>query len=115
MVPVVRSRVEPNNTHVLWIDEREGSVKIFGASGWEPISGLSEEGLVRLTQIVDNIQESFGDDKSDDIDTFEELRDFLKGFKDNENLDQQIIERIKEYVGESVESISDNELRELLV
>lgn len=121
MIPIVRQRTEPENKYSLWIDESTNSLKIFGPYGWEPISGISEEDLERLNEALDNIDSIIGKDESDAIDTLDEVKRFLKDFKDNQNLKKYIddelsnsIDRIIEALGEIIESITEEELNNIL-
>lgn len=121
MIPIVRTRIEPENIHTLWIDESENCLKIYGPNGWEPISGISKEDLEKLNNALDAIESITGESKSDAIDTLDEIKKFLEDFKDNQNLKEYItkeldavIEEIKETMGEAVEAITEEELNNIL-
>lgn len=107
MIPIVKSRAEPNNIHTLWIDESNNTIKIFGPNGWEAITG-QEQDISALKQAISNIDKSLNSNDSDAIDTFSEVKSFLSGFKDTDTLKEGINQEINNNI------ITEEELETLL-
>ena len=122
MIPIVKSRIEPENIHALWLDSVNTSLKIFGPNGWEPISGISNADLEALNKALSDIESLVGTDKSDDIDTLEEIKRFLTSFKDNQNLKQyisdeltKVINSIDSVINSKIGAIPEDELNKILI
>lgn len=90
MIPIVRTVFEPENRYCVWLDEKEHTIKIFGPNGWEPIVGSSStdnESVKRLEEAINNLQYL---NKGDSIDNMTEIINFLKNFKDTDNLHEYL-------------------------
>lgn len=97
MIPIIKQSTAPENNNAVWIDVVENNIKIFGANGWEVLninsSGSDYTGLQnQIKQLEITINNLLYSNTTDGIDSIEELRSFLDGFKDTDNLKEAIEE-----------------------